>query len=240
MSSGYVAAQAHSSSRLKLQVLCGEGSYNYDLPGDGSTLIAPLNMGDGSYTFRVMRNTSGSSYVEIASTSANVALESEFAPFLVNNTFVDYDADSDCVAQARELAADAENEGDVVKAVYDWMVANISYDTDKAASLKEATGYVPDPDQTLADGSGICFDYSSLAAAMLRSLGIPCKVITGYVSPDDVYHAWNMVYINGTWTESHIRIDSNTWSLIDTTFAAAGSETSSVGDGNTYTERYTY
>lgn len=58
---------------------------------------------------------------------------------------------------------------------------------------------MPNPDETLASRSGICFDYASLAAAMLRSLGIPCQVITGYVGPESLYHAWNMVYIDGSW-----------------------------------------
>ena len=35
-SEGYVAASATSDARLKLQVVCGEMSYNYDLPSDGS------------------------------------------------------------------------------------------------------------------------------------------------------------------------------------------------------------
>ena len=43
-------------------------------------------------------------------------------------------------------------------------------------------------------GKGICFDYASLAASMLRSQGIPTKIIFGYVAPDNLYHAWNMFY----------------------------------------------
>ena len=74
---------------------------------------------------------------------------------------------------------------------------------------------------------------------MLRSQGIPCKIITGYVSPDNIYHAWNMVYIDGTWVDAHIDIKQNTWTRIDTTFAV-GSGSSYVGDGIAYTDLYTY
>ena len=77
---------------------------------------------------------------------------------------------------------------------------------------------------TLASGTGICFDYASLGAAMLRSLGIPCQVITGYVSPDDVYHAWNMVYIDGEWISVEISIKPNSWTRVDLTFAASGAD----------------
>lgn len=239
VSEGYVGASARSDSRLKFQVSKGEMSYNYDLPNDGTPIVVPVNMGDGPYMFRVMQNTSGNNYVELFSVIENVNLTSETAPFLVPNMFVNYNESSAVVAKARELAQGAANQGDVVRNVYEWVVDNISYDHDKAAELASVTGYVPDPDATLAAGSGICFDYASLGAAMLRSLGIPCKVITGYVSPDDVYHAWNMVYIDGEWVSVEISIKPNDWTRVDLTFAASGAA-ATIGDGTSYTDRYTY
>lgn len=237
---GYVCASGTGSSRLKFQVSSGQMSYNYDLETDGAAYAFPLQMGSGAYVFRVMQNTSDNNYVEICRVESSVALSDEFAPFVRSNVYCSFSESSDCVAKARELAADCENEGDVVKAVYGYLTENISYDNDKAAELKDATGYIPDPDTTLAEGKGICFDYASLAAAMLRSLGIPCKIVTGYVSPDDIYHAWNLVYIDGTWKSTSIEVSSDTWSLIDTTFGAADASENYVGDGTSYTERYTY
>ena len=128
----------------------------------------------------------------------------------------------------------------MVRAVYDWLTRNIAYDTGKAAQLADTTGYVPDPDATLSAGSGICFDYASLAAAMFRSLGIPCQIVTGYVSPDNIYHAWNMIYIDGTWVSAQITVNANQWTRIDTTFAAGGAGADYIGDGSTYTDRYVY
>lgn len=238
-SEGYVAASATSDARLKLQVSSGEMSYNYDLPSDGTAVVAPLNMGSGSYRVRVMQNTSGNNYVEIAGTTVDVALASEFEPFVRPNVFCSYTESSAAVAKARELAAGAANEGDVMRAVCIWVASNISYDYDKAAELSGGSGYVPDPDATLAAGTGICFDYASLSGAMLRSLGIPCKVITGYVSPDDVYHAWNMVYADGSWHSVEFSVDQDSWSRVDLTFAAAGAG-DTVGDGTSYTDRYVY
>ena len=146
---------------------------------------------------------------------------------------------NECAIDTSQLAQGAANQGDVVRNIYQWVVDNITYDHDKAAQLASATGYVPDPDATLASGTGICFDYASLGAAMLRSLGIPCQVITGYVSPDDVYHAWNMVYIDGEWISVEISIKPNSWTRVDLTFAASGAA-STIGDGTSYTDRYTY
>lgn len=237
---GYVGASAVSPSRLKFQVIKDGTSYNYDMEGDGTPLICPLNMGDGSYEFRIMENTSGNNYVELLGDSAAVTLQSEFEPFLRPNVFCQFTNDSACVAQARLLAAHAQNEGEVVKVIYDWLVENITYDKSKAAELATTTGYIPIPDETFSSKTGICFDYASLAAAMFRSLNIPCQIITGYVSPDNIYHAWNMIYIDGKWVGAHITVDPDQWTRIDVTFAAGGADTSQVGDGSAYTDRYVY
>jgi threonine dehydrogenase-like Zn-dependent dehydrogenase len=144
------------------------------------------------------------------------------------------------VDKARELVSGAENQGDAVKAVCNYIVQNVSYDTDKASQLSGTSGYVPNPDETFSTNKGICFDYASLGAAMLRSVGIPAKIITGYVSPEDLYHAWIMVYIDGSWSSAQFSVNPQSWSRVDLTFAADSSITGLVGDGKTYTERYVY
>ena len=98
---------------------------------------------------------------------------------------------------------------------------------------------MPYPDETLQSGKGICFDYASLGAAMLRSQGIPAKIVTGTVSPQGIYHAWIMVNIDGTWQSARFSVSPNTWSRIDLTFAATGGG-ANVGDGESYTDRYVY
>ena len=238
-SEGYVAVSATASSHLKLQVTSGNSTENFDLPADGTPTVAPLVFGDGAYTFRVMQNTSGNNYVELASATADVALASEFAPFLRPNVFCNFNASSACVTKARELVASASNQGEAVQAICEYVVDNVSYDDAKAEQLKSTSGYVPDPDETLASGTGICFDYASLGAAMLRSQGFPTKIVTGYVSPGDIYHAWIMVYVDGTWKSAQFSVSQNTWSRVDLTFAASGGG-SNVGDGKEYTDRYVY
>lgn len=237
---GVVMAQATSASRLKLLVTCGDMSYNYDMPGDGTPITAPINMGNGTYEFAVMRNTGDSNYVEITSTTMDVQLESEYIPFTQPNMFCNYTADSACVAKARELTSSAENMGDAVRDVCTYIVDNVTYDSQKASELSKVTGYVPNPDETFSTNKGICFDYASLGAAMLRSLGIPTKIVTGYVSPNDLYHAWIMVYIDGSWESAQFSVNPQSWSRVDLTFAADPSDNGLVGDGLSYTERYVY
>lgn len=237
---GVVRAEALSASRLKFIATLGEMTYSYDLPGDGTPITCPVNMGSGTYTFAIMRNTSDNNYVQTCSATVDVALESEFAPFSQPNMFCNYTNDSACVQKSRELVADAENQGDAVRAVCTYIVDHVTYDTDKASQLSGTTGYVPNPDDTFATNKGICFDYASLGAAMLRSVGIPTKIITGYVSPEDLYHAWIAVYIDGSWTSAQFSVNPQSWSRVDLTFATDSEAQGLVGDGKTYTERYVY
>ena len=241
LADGYVDVHLSSSSKLKFQVVSGDMTYNYDLDNDGTFDVFPLNMGDGDYTFRIMKNTGGNDYVEGESAEASVQLNSEFAPFVIPNQYCDYSESSACVAKARELTQDATNQAEAVQRVCEYVVDNIEYDTAKAEKLSNATGYVPDPDDTLSTGTGICFDYASLGAAMLRSLGFPTKIITGYVSNDgtDLYHAWIMVYVDGSWQTGEFAVNADEWSRVDLTFAASGA-TAFTGDGTSYTERYVY
>ncbi len=236
---GYVAAKGKSKKKLKLVLTKDAQTYNYSIENDGTVAYAPLNMGNGSYTVRVMENTSGNKYVALVETEVQVELEDETLPYILPNVYCNFNAQSTCVAKAKELADQSSNQADFVSKVFDFVVENINYDNDKAKELASVTDYIPNPDETLQEGKGICFDYASLCAAMLRSQGIPCKIITGNVSPSNIYHAWNMVYISGTWVSASINVQKNKWSLIDTTFAATGGN-SNVGDGSEYTDRFTY
>lgn len=238
-SGGWVGARAKSPSRLKFQVIHGEMTYNYDLPNDGTPTCFPLNMGNGDYAFRIMENIEGSSYAELDSTTSSVTLDSEFSPFLVPNIFCDYDTSSACVKKAQQLMTSVANQGEAVREICTFVADNVTYDYDKAEVLAKSSGYIPDADETLSTKKGICFDYACLSAAMLRSVGLPAQVVTGYVSPDDLYHAWTMVYVDGTWKTAQFSVSPKKWSRCDVTFASAGAG-STIGDGTVYTDRYVY
>ncbi|MCL2665616.1 MAG: transglutaminase domain-containing protein, partial [Defluviitaleaceae bacterium] len=75
-------------------------------------------------------------------------------------------------------------------------------------------------DEIYAVKKGICYDYSSTLAGVLRSLGVPTRLVMGYKPKDigDEYHAWNEILINGRWIS------------VDSTFDAA-----LAGVGRAYT-----
>lgn len=239
VSEGYVAVSARSQSRLKFQVIKDSVTYTYDLPNDGRETIFGLQSGDGSYRFRIMENVVDTSYIELFSTEAEVRLLDEFQPFLRTNQYADYSENSDCVKKARELAGEAGSQLEAAGNIYAYILDHITYDKEKAATVQ--SGYIPSPDETLETGKGICFDYASLAASMLRSQGIPTKIIFGYVAPEELYHAWNMFYTEESgWITVEFQVSGEKWNRMDCTFAANGADPSTIGSGENYTDLYVY
>ena len=76
---------------------------------------------------------------------------------------------------------------------------------------------------------------------MLRSQGIPTKMIFGYVAPNNLYHAWNMFYTPETgWVTASFQVNPNNWNRIDLTFSANGADSSFIGNGSNYSDLYNY
>ena len=238
-SDGYIAVSAKSEHKLKFQVLKDDWTYTYNLASDGTPSIVPLQCGNGHYTFRVMENISSNKYARIFLTERDVILRDEFQPFLRPSDIANYSEQSECVRKAAQLASVCSTKLDVVSRVYAFICETVRYDYEKASSVK--TIYLPDVDETMRSGKGICFDYAALAAAMLRSQGIPTKVIFGYVAPNDLYHAWNTFYTEESgWVVVSFEVRENSWSRIDLTFSAGGADESFIGNGSNYTDVYFY
>jgi transglutaminase/protease-like cytokinesis protein 3 len=126
-----------------------------------------------------------------------------------------------------------------VSNIYTYVIENFDYDVEKAATVEQ--GYLPTVDETLASGKGICFDYASLMAAMLRSQNIPTRLEVGYVS-GGVYHSWISVHTPETgWITNIIQFDGESWTMMDPTLASsAGANKELVGDGTNYSLMYQY
>ena len=237
VSEGYVALCAYSNSRLKAQVLKDEMTYTYDISSEGVPSILQLQCGSGRYTIRVLENVGSTKYAVIYITERDVKLLDEFQPFLRPNDYARYDASSLCVQSASHIAAHSRDALEFIGGVYELICGSIAYDAVKASST--TTMYLPDVDATLISGKGICFDYASLAAAMLRSQGVPTKIIFGYVAPNDLYHAWNMFYTKEKgWITVSFEVGDDTWNRIDLTFSAGGASDEFIGDGSHYTAVY--
>lgn len=241
VANGYVVASATSMVESWFEVKCGDQISRYRFDTDGTPQVFPLVYGNGLYTFTIFLQMEGNNYEYFYVVESQVQLVDEFAPFLVPNQIVDYDANSATVAFARQLTAHCTSKLEIAQQVYYWVQQNITYDVDKANYVVHVGDYRPDVDQVLRDQKGICYDYAALTAAMLRSNDIPCKLIKGYVKngDKDVYHAWNMLWLEETgWIAVEFPTNPKNWERIDLTFAAAGGADMAqfIGDGQNYTD----
>ena len=195
---GYVMVRCEQSEkRLKARIASNQQTYYYDLPSGEGYSVFPLQMGDGLYTVRVMEQVENDLYGVRFGVELQVALAEETIPFLYPNQYVWYDATTKTVQKARELASGGSSDEEITKLFYDYVVDHMSYDMVKAKTVP--SGYLPSVDDSLESGSGICFDYAALFAAMLRAQGIPTRMLIGTVMPESLYHAWNSVYLDGEW-----------------------------------------
>lgn len=195
---GYVMIRSETSEkRLKARIATSAQTYYYDLPGGEGYSVFPLQMGDGAYTVRVMEQVENDLYALRYGVEITVKLADETVPFLYPNQYVWYDASTKTVQKARELADGLTNQTEIAKLFYKYVVAHMTYDTKKAETVE--SGYLPNADDSLASGTGICFDYAALLAVMLRSEGIPTRMLIGNVTPENLYHSWNSVYLDGKW-----------------------------------------
>lgn len=242
-SSGYVMLKyTGTNQKVKTQITGPSGvtyTYNQSLTGDYDVFV--LSDGSGSYTIAVYENTSGTSYAKAFSHTIDVSLQDEFAPFLRSNKYVNYDASSQVVSLAANLCKDQKTTNDKIKAVYDYVIANISYDYNLAKNV--SSGYVPDLDKVLKTKTGICFDYAAVMTAMLRSEGIPTKMVFGYTG--SVYHAWISTYsAESGWVTASIYFNGSEWKLMDPTFASTGKSSKKImeyiGNGANYVAKYLY
>lgn len=77
------------------------------------------------------------------------------------------------------------------KAVYHWIEQNIEFD--KAASSEKLRSSVQVFDNAIGTEEELAYFY----ATVLRSIDIPCRIVTGDFENDS--HFWNELFINGKW-----------------------------------------
>lgn len=178
--------------------------YIYNLVSEIDVL--PLQMGSGQYTISILGSNDGRRYRQLSKQTIFVTLE-ENAVFLSSSQTVNWNEESEVAILAKELTKDAETDREKLEAIHTYVINNVKYDYEKAAKLPK--GYIPNPEDTLSEGLGICYDFAALTASMLRSVDVPTKLVKGYSSFTPVYHAWNEVLIDGEW----VVIDASTDSI---------------------------
>ena len=226
---GYISVRWNETGkRVKLRITSGGSTYDHDVPTGGVTEYYPLSCGSGSYTVQIYEQTDGDRYAKVLEQEFTAEIRSETSPFLYPNRYVAFSQNSACVEKAAQLCAGRSGTIEKTAAIFGWVTDNVSYDRELAATVK--SGYVPDPDSVLKKKTGICYDYASLMAAMLRSQGIPSRLVVGDAK-ESIYHAWNEVWTEQTgWITPELLLSRNGYNIVDATFYAGSADKAKIAD----------
>ncbi|XP_075056939.1 kyphoscoliosis peptidase-like [Mixophyes fleayi] len=120
----------------------------------------------------------------------------------------------------KELLRDAHTDLEKTRAIWIWICHHIEYDI---IGYKNKAMRSTVPDEIFRSKRGVCAGYSSLFQDMCRIADVKCKTVSGYGKgagykvgqkiPDGSNHAWNIVYLEGS------------WHLLDSTWGAGKTDT---------------
>ena len=189
---GYFKARSKESGKQKLRVMKDGYTFDYDI--GTAYIFVPLQIGNGTYTVVLYKNISGNRYSSIGAVKIPVTLESEFAPYLHGNQYVDYENNEDLAAYALNMC-DSLYATEFVKAMRHDLKSRYTYDYIKGVMTKP--GMLPDIDRCFAKKMGICQDLAALAVAMCRIVKIPAKLVIGTFGKTS--HAWCEIFYDGKW-----------------------------------------
>lgn len=190
---------------MRIMVEKGNDKYYYSLNNKKESL--PIQLGDGSYTVKILQNTSGNRYKVLDKSTLTVKGSNSLDVYLSSSQPVYWAGMDKLDTLTKSLTLNLNTDKEKINAIYSFIIQEIKYDNNKINNI--STDYVPQLEETINSKTGICYDYAALFAGMLRSEGIHTKLVKGYKNDMKEYHAWNEVLIDGDWV------------IIDTTYDAA-------------------
>jgi transglutaminase-like putative cysteine protease len=155
---------------------------------------------------------------------ASEATRDQFCEFLCESSRVSSDAEiAETAAGLRASLTPAE----AISATSDWIHSGFEYQTGTTTVTTTAS-------EVLRARRGVCQDFAHLGIALLRSMGIPARYVSGYLHPDPEAergkgyagesHAWLEAWVGG-------------WRPLDpTTAVAVGERHVLVGRGRDYAD----
>lgn len=217
---------AGGDARVKARVQKETVNYDYDLFGRTHFEYFPLQLGNGNYAVTIFENVADNRYRVAEKQEFSTIMENLLDVFRNSIQTINWNRNMKTILKADALCANLRTDNEKIQVIYGFVTKNVKYDYEKIKTLQST--YIPDIDKILAAGKGICYDYSAVFAAMLRSQGIPAKLIKGYTDNVKEYHAWNEVYLSS----------EKRWIVVDTTFdsvyIAAGRKVSMEKAPNLY------
>jgi transglutaminase-like putative cysteine protease len=152
----------------------------------------------GDYFQSVVRNDDGSTTITIhpparAKVSATIATAAKNRPEF-SKASLNVPADEPVMnAEARMAIGSETNAADAA--------AKISQHVFRLMRPNASIGVLRDAREILKTKEGVCRDYATLAATLMRSVGIPTKLVTGavYSNGGFYYHAWVEAFTGDRW-----------------------------------------
>lgn len=103
-----------------------------------------------------------------------------------------------------EIITDGMNDFEKERAVYDWMCANIGFDSDSMTVIPESEADCDNPYGVLKYDNAVCVGYATTFRLFMQMLGIDCMVVhDSYLS-----HSWNLVKLDGEWYHTDVYSDA--------------------------------
>lgn len=192
--------------KTKLMVAKGQEQYTYNLHSGRAWEYFPLQLGNGNYTVSLLENTAGNKYKVVKKQTVKLNLKNDREVFLNSVQNIAWTSSDSAIVKAAELTKNKKTDTDKAKAIYEFIITNIQYDKKLASQVP--ADYLPDIDRTIRTRKDICYGYASLFAAMMRSVGVPTKLMMGSSSYAKGYHAWNEAYLGGKWVTIDTTVDA--------------------------------
>ena len=197
MSEGYIMVKAKKTTKkLRVRVSTAGAKLLYWLNGDGEYEVLPLQFGSGKYKVELFEHVKGKDYSKEGTLKLSAKMPDELSCFLYPNQYVNYNENTACVKYAQEMCKDMKDQGEIYKTVCTYVLQNFIYDYIKSVSVQSMSQQMPDIDYCWTNRMGICQDLSAMTCAMLRSQGIPARLMIGTVGAN-TYHAWVVAVVNG-------------------------------------------
>lgn len=199
---------SNEGKKIKLTIEKDTSKYIYNLMAVGGIESFPLQLGDGKYKVCLLENMKDNTYIFLETHVFEVDISDDNSVFLNSVQNINWSCSEKVINKAKEITKNLKTDSEKIKAIHKYLIKNYKYDYDKLNNLPST--YLPNLEDIMTIKKGICYDFASLYAGMLRSVGIPAKLQMGYVEYSKGYHAWNEVYISS----------SSKWVTIDTSYDA--------------------
>ena len=194
---GYIMAKGpKTKTKMKVTVETGGTKLQYDINGNGEYEVYPLQLGRTNYVITLWRHVEGKKYGKIGQVKVAAKMQDELSCFLYPNQYVNYTADSPCVLKAIELCEGMTDQAEIFKTIRAFVLKNFQYDFIKSVTVAGSSGLLPDIEYCWTNKMGICQDLSAMTCAMLRSQGVPARLIIGQLG-SGTPHAWVLAVVNG-------------------------------------------